>query len=100
MRSTANNGRSHMAKKDNGQPAETAQPSAPPTAADDRHRLVTLDGNYGEKAGTKVKRADFIRDMWVNQRWSRGQITKEINRLNKASGDKEIKYQIVFAATK
>lgn len=89
-----------MAKKD-GSSADTTAPTTPvaPTI-DDRHRLVTLDANYGEKAGTKVKRADFIRDCWSRLQMTRGQITKEINRLNAASGDKQIKYQIVFAATK
>lgn len=87
-----------MAKKDGNADAAQA-PTAPPTV-DDRHRLVTLDGNYGDKAGTKVKRADFIRDCWTRLQWTRGAITKEINRLNTLSGDKLIKYQIVFAATK
>src|SRR5579859_1578145 len=77
-----------------------AAPVAPPAGADDRHRLVTLDSNYKGRDGSKVKRTEFIRDCWQNLKWSRGAITKEINRLNKLSGDKEIKYQIVFAATK
>lgn len=69
---------------------------------DERHKLVLLDENYGEKNGTRVKRVDFIRDAYCNKRWSRGAIAKEINRLNKKEDPnaKDVKYQIVFAATK
>jgi hypothetical protein len=90
-----------MAKKDgSADPATGTQPAPPAPNVDDRHRLVTLDANYAEKAGTKMKRADFIRDCWQRLQWTRGTITKEINRLNGLSGDKPVKYQIVFAATK
>jgi hypothetical protein len=94
-------GSSQMAKKDGSTAGDpTTQPVPPASTIDDRHRLVTLDTNYGDKAGTKMKRADFIRDCWSRLQWTRGTITKEINRLNGLSGDKPVKYQIVFAATK
>jgi hypothetical protein len=46
--------------------------------------------------GAPVKRSDYIKDLFVNKKWSRGQIAKHLTEIS----GKEVKYQIVFAATK
>jgi len=71
-------------------------------ASDSRFKNVKLDSQYGDKAGTSVKRSDFIRECWA-KKMSRGAIAKELTRLNSVEngGDgKKIPYQVVFAVIK
>lgn len=89
--------------------AATAAPAATTTSgSDERYIKTTLDqeavdkfyAGSDKKPGDTVNRADFIRTAWKSRTVDRGGIRKEINRLNKATGQKEIPYQIVFQATK
>lgn len=89
-------------------PATTATPAkAQKTAAqaaagvgggsDGRSIMLKLED------GTQVKRTDYIRDRWQNGKISRGEITKEVNKLTAATfGDdaKAVPYQVIFQATK
>lgn len=53
--------------------------------------------------GTSIKRTDYIRKRWSEDRVSRGEITKEVNALTAATfGDdaKAVPYQVIFQATK
>jgi hypothetical protein len=64
------------------------------------HPVDTSDENLKKLATGKVKsqpRAEFIREMWKTGNYDRGAIT----RMCRAFGqDPEMKYQIVFQATK
>ena len=74
-----------------------AAATAPVVATPSHIKMVKLSD------GTQVKRADYIRDRWVNGKLSRGQITAELNALNTVEngGDgKKILYQVVFAVIK
>lgn len=81
-------------------PADTNTGVAAPAVAastSDHVKMVRLQD------GTVMKRADYIRDRWVNGKVSRGQIAKELTELNKVEngGDgKKIAYQVVFAVIK
>lgn len=71
-------------------------PAVPATTSDHVKMIKLQDG-------TVMKRADYIRDRWVNGKVSRGQIAKELTELNKVEngGDgKKIPYQVVFAVIK
>lgn len=75
----------------------TAQAAAAAPAGDDRFKKVKLED------GTIVNRKDFINDCWKNKFMSRGDITRELNRLNsveKGGDGKKIPYQVVFAVLK
>jgi hypothetical protein len=86
--------------------ATPAAAAAPAKSGDERFSKVTLDEAgaklYGNNttAGQVVNRADLIRGLWTVNRMKRGEIKNEINRQLKATGQKEIAYQIVFQATK
>lgn len=76
----------------NGVQAPAVQPST-----SDHVKMVKLQD------GTVMKRADYIRDRWVNGKVSRGTIAAELTELNKIEngGDgKKIPYQVVFAVIK
>ena len=66
-----------------------ATPEEPKT--DERYRTVTRPDT-----GEVVKRKDYILDLWVNQRKSRGEIAKHLTEIT----GKKVPYQIVFSATK
>jgi hypothetical protein len=55
------------------------------------------------ETGNMVKRADYIRTLWTQKKWSRGQIAKhltELNSVDKGGDGKKIPYQTVFAVIK
>lgn len=73
-----------------------AAPAVQPSTSDHVKMIKLQDG-------TVMKRAEYIRDRWVNGKVSRGQIAKELTELNKVEngGDgKKIPYQVVFAVIK
>ena len=62
--------------------------------SDDRYKMLN------DASGKPVRRSEYIKKLWQEDKMSRSDITKHINGLLEAQGQKKIKYQIVFAATK
>jgi hypothetical protein len=71
-----------------------AAPVAAPAPNDERYRLVPDKAIKGD--GSMVKRSDYMKALYVDKKWSRGQIRKHISEIT----GKDIKFQIVYAATK
>lgn len=72
--------------------------TTPVGTGDDRYVMVTRPSD-----GVKVKRQDYIRQLWAEGKMTRGAIAKhltELNAVDKGGSGKKVPYQIVFAATK
>lgn len=72
----------------------TTAPVAAPAPNDERYRMVPDKALKGD--GSMVKRSDYMKALYVEKKWSRGQIRKHISEIT----GKDIKFQIVYAATK
>ncbi len=71
--------------------AATEATAAVAAGADDRFKKIKHP-----ETGAEVNRKDYILDLWVNRKMSRGAIAKHLTELT----GKKVAYQIVFATTK
>lgn len=71
--------------------AATEATAAVAAGADDRFKKIKHP-----ESGQEVNRKDYILDLWVNRKMSRGAIAKHLTEIT----GKKVAYQIVFATTK
>lgn len=90
-----------MAKNEKQAEANTeATATTEAKASQGRSVILTLDAEaataVGAEAGASMSRVDYIRARWASKSVGRGDIAKEVSRLQ----GKTVPYQIVFQATK
>jgi hypothetical protein len=82
------------------QQAEETQAASTPAATEGGAAEVKADERFKmvkhPETGEMVKRQDYIRELWQDKKWKRGDIAKHLSEIT----GKKVPYQIVFAATK